>query len=72
MDLKEKREKKGYTQQRLAYEVGVTQTAISLIESGDRAPSVLLAKKIGQVLDFTWTEFFEATDDKEPHKGEIA
>lgn len=63
MDLKEKREQKGYTQQRLADEVGVTQTAISLIESGDRNPSILLAKKIGHVLGFNWTEFYEAPQD---------
>lgn len=67
MELKEKREKKGYTQQRLADAVGVTQTAISLIESGDRNPSIPLAKKIGQALGFNWTEFYDApqTSDSE-------
>ena len=60
MGLKERREKKGYTQQMLADEVGVTQTAISLIESGDRNPSIPLAKKIGSLLGFKWTEFYEA------------
>lgn len=64
MDLKEKREKKGYTQQRLADAVGVTQTAISLIESGDRNPSIPLAKEIGHVLGFSWTEFYDAPQEE--------
>lgn len=56
--LRKKREECGYTQQRLADAVGVTQTAISLIESGDRLPSVPLAKKIGNVLGFEWSELY--------------
>lgn len=59
MTLRAKRKEKGYTQKRLADAVGVTQTAISLIESGERLPSVPLAKKIGDTLGFAWTKFYE-------------
>lgn len=59
MTIQERREAKGYTQKRLADEVGCTQTAISLIESGERSPSVKLAKKIGQILGFNWIDCYE-------------
>lgn len=57
--LRERREERGYTQQRLAAAVGVTQTAISLIESGERKPSVKVARRLGNLLDFDWTELFD-------------
>ena len=59
MDLKDRREKQGYTQQRLALAVGVTQTAISLIENGERKPSVKVARRLGSLLGFDWTELFD-------------
>lgn len=62
MNLRERREEKGYTQQRLAEAVGVTQVAISLVESGDRQPSITLAKKIARVLDFDWVQFYDDMD----------
>lgn len=64
--LREKREAKRYTQQGLADAVGVTQTAISLIESGDRLPSVQLAKKIARILEFPWMDFFEDCNKNKP------
>ena len=63
MILKDRREEKGYTQQYLASMVGVTQTAISLIESGERCPSVPLAKRIAKLLEFEWTEMYEEQPD---------
>lgn len=59
MTIRERREAKGYTQQRLADEVGLTQTAISLIENGERSPSVKVAKRLGYVLDFNWMECYD-------------
>lgn len=59
VNLKEKREEKGYTQQSLADEVGVWRSTIAMIENGTNKPSVPLAQKIASILDFNWTEFFE-------------
>jgi DNA-binding XRE family transcriptional regulator len=59
VDLKEKREEKGYTQQSLADEVGVWRSTIAMIETGTNKPSVPLAQKIASILGFNWTEFFE-------------
>lgn len=47
------------TQAKLASRVGVTQVAISLIETGERKPSVQMAKKIASVLDIAWPDLFE-------------
>ena len=59
VDLKSIRKEKGYTQQRLADEAGLrTHTAIWMIEKGINKPSVQLAKKLGEILDFDWTLFF--------------
>lgn len=32
------------------------------IELGVRSPSVKLAKKLGEILDFSWIRFFEDTE----------
>lgn len=59
VDVKKAREAKGIGQNALANETGVTQQYIWLIENGQRRPSVEVAKKIAEVLDFDWTEFFK-------------
>lgn len=59
MTLREMREQRGMTQAKLASRVGVTQVAISLIETGERKPSVQMAKKIASVLDIAWPDLFE-------------
>jgi len=58
IDLKKVRTEKGYTQERLAEEVGVQRVTITNIESGYNKPSVQLAKKLGNILGFDWTLFF--------------
>ena len=58
-NLKELREHKGYTQERLATECNVLRTTISMIECGINKPSVELAKKLGEVLNVDWKGFFE-------------
>ena len=47
------------SQQELAEECGVIRQTISNIECGLSKPSIELAKKIGDVLEFEWTLFFE-------------
>lgn len=49
----------GMTQQELADAVGVTVVHITNIENGKNRPSVKLAKKLGEVLDFDWKQLFD-------------
>lgn len=53
------RNEKGYSQEKLSEMIGVTQMTISNVENGSRRPSVELAKKLGTLLDFEWTKFYE-------------
>ena len=59
VDLQKVRTAKGLTQEQLASEVGVIRQTISEIECGRNKPSVKVAKKIAEVLDIDWTNFFE-------------
>ena len=50
------REEKGLTQLELAKRSGVSQSSISLIEKGERAPTVFVAKRIADALEMTVDE----------------
>lgn len=47
------------THEEVAERVGIKRQYYSMIENGSRNPSVAVAKKIGAVLGFDWTLFFE-------------
>ena len=57
----ELRKKAHVTQQNIADEVGITRQMISAIENGDADPSVTTAKALGDLLNFSWTRFFETS-----------
>lgn len=59
MDLKRFRNKANLTQRELANMCGCGRTTICMIENHKLKPSVKLAKKIGEVLGFDWTLFYE-------------
>ena len=50
---------KGYSQQYVANKCGVTYQMYGCVENGKRRPSTELAKKIADVLNFSWTRFYE-------------
>lgn len=50
-DVKEARIKKGLTQVELAEQIGISQSAISEIESGDLRPSTSVLVRLADVLD---------------------
>jgi putative transcriptional regulator len=52
------RKSKGLRQITVAQSVGITHGAYSNIECGKRNPSVPLAKRLGKLLDFDWTNLF--------------
>ena len=57
--IKTARKQLGKAQIDISNEIGVTQAALSLIETGRRRPSVDLAKRLGAALGVDWTLFFE-------------
>ena len=56
--LKEFREVNELSQDKVAQLVGIGQSGYSMIEIGERRPSVETAKKIASVLGFDWQMFY--------------
>ena len=52
------RKEKGYTQQELAAQLGVSRQTIISLENGKYNPSIILAFRIAQVFDRTIEEIF--------------
>lgn len=59
INLQKIRVKAGMTQEQLAEKCHVVRQTIGEIERGVNTPSIPTAKKIGEVLGFDWTEFFD-------------
>ena len=57
--IKSKRVYYGITQQELANLININRAYLSKIENNQRTPSVKIAKKIADELDFDWTLFFK-------------
>ena len=57
-DLKAKREAAGLTQDQLGQRLGISRQAVSLLEIGTNKPTVENAKKLGEILNFDWTELY--------------
>lgn len=56
---------KGFSQNQMAKQIGITQQMYNYIESGKRRPSPELAQKLAKVLKFDWTKFYEEQEKKE-------
>lgn len=69
MDLKAIRKNANYTQMELAAVCGCNRSTIGKIETGDLTPSVRLAKKIGNTLNFDWTLFYQEERNEEDNTG---
>ena len=65
MNLMRERKKANFTQREVGKLSGISESYYSMIESGDRKPTVKTAKKIAAVLGFNWTLFFE-DEKKDP------
>ncbi|MDE3837896.1 transcriptional regulator [Bacillus methanolicus] len=70
--LKEFRIAKGFTQYDVAKRVGIERSYYTMIESGNRTPSVSVAQSIGGVLDFDWTIFFTQNSNETLQKTSSA
>ena len=67
--LRELRQKKGLTESGVAVRAQIAQPFYHNIEMGYKNPSVDTAKKIGEVLSFPWTRFYEDNNGKEGKTG---
>lgn len=45
-------------QSEVAQVCGISQTYYSKLELGTKTPSIMVAKKLARLLDFSWTKFF--------------
>lgn len=59
LDLKAIRIERGMTMKQVAEKAGISESYISVIESGKQSMPVHTAKKIAEVLGFDWTKFYE-------------
>ena len=57
--MRSARTEKNLTMRQVAEAAEISESFCSMIENGDRRPSVETAKKIAAVLGFNWTLFFE-------------
>ncbi|SFP09426.1 helix-turn-helix transcriptional regulator [Salibacterium halotolerans] len=57
--LEEARNNKELNHRQVAESVGIKRQYYGMIESGERTPSVSVAKNIGNILEVDWTLFFE-------------
>ena len=57
--LKKFRQEKGYTISEVSTKAQISESYYSKIESGERNCPVPTAKKIAEVLGFSWQKFFE-------------
>ncbi|MGH2902816.1 MAG: helix-turn-helix domain-containing protein [Solirubrobacteraceae bacterium] len=60
--IKHEREAAGYTQVQLAEIVGIDDTVLSKIESGQRGIDSLILRRIARALDVPMDRFFEAAE----------
>lgn len=70
--LKYKRLNKKLTQNEVAEASGIERAYYTMIELGERRPSVQVAKSIAKVLDFDWTIFFESKCNETLHISNIS
>ncbi|MGI6326691.1 MAG: helix-turn-helix transcriptional regulator [Saccharofermentanales bacterium] len=61
--LIERRKKQQMTQLAVARKIGITRAYYAQLELASRSPSIKVAKKLADVLDFEWTVFYN--DDPE-------
>ncbi|HSH25568.1 MAG TPA: helix-turn-helix transcriptional regulator [Massilibacterium sp.] len=69
--LKELRLQQGFTQNEVAELSEIERAYYTMIEQGNRNPSVSVAKRIASTLDFDWTIFFDNRCNESKQKQAI-
>lgn len=57
--IKTLREKFGFSQEELAEKIGLSRSAIAMIENGTNQLSITNAKKLADIFEMDWRDFFE-------------
>lgn len=65
MQLKEIRKAQNLTMKQVSERSDISESMLSLIESGKRTPSVRSAQRIAAALGVEWTRFFEPINRQE-------
>jgi putative transcriptional regulator len=65
--LKNLRLQRGFTQQDVAQRTKIERSYYTMIENGDRNPSVNVAKQLATAIGFDWTLFFEHQCNETKH-----
>lgn len=65
MQLKEIRKAQNLTMKQVSERSDISESMLSLIESGKRTPSVPTAQRIAAALGVEWTKFFEPINRQE-------
>jgi len=68
-DLPERRKALGWSQQRLADELGVSRQTVVSIETGRFDPSLPLAFRLAQVFECSIEDIFQFVDAADNHPG---
>lgn len=61
LNVRRHREKKGWSQEQLAFETGLHRTYISGVERGVRNPTVLVVQEIAAALEVSASRLLERT-----------
>ncbi|MED1951813.1 helix-turn-helix transcriptional regulator [Brevibacillus centrosporus] len=65
--LKARREQKGLTQEQAAELCGISRSYYTHIENQVKTPTVKVAKKIADALEFDWLHFFREDGSSKEH-----
>jgi len=66
MHLKQLREERGITQEQLAFDAGITASALSRIERGLNSPGWTTVRQIARALGVSLVELVSAVEDARP------
>ncbi len=64
-----RRKEKGFTQKDLSDRTGINRVMIGRMENKEYVPSIIQLEKLGEVLDFEVTDFFEEEPKKKEARG---
>lgn len=69
--LKNLRREHGVEVSKIMDAVGISRQYYNMLEAGTRNPSVTVAQKIADILNFNWTLFFSADELKSSREDSI-
>lgn len=58
LNLREIRGQRGWTMKDISSKIGISESYYCLIENDKRTPSVNVAKKLGDLLQIEWADFY--------------